>query len=365
MEDTSAEGRRPRFRDRAVGWTDPAAPAEREGLRAILRSVIAPTSLVDGPALAARLARRVDRPLTRFAPAPTGALHLGHIVNAILVWGVARALGGRVLLRVEDHDRQRTRAGLEAALLDDLDWLGLAPDIHPTSAFRAGRCDGRQSDRDAVYREALEPLIGAGLVYGCDCSRRQIEAQSAARTSRIAAPNAQAPSELHYPGTCRARGLPLVDGIGWRVRISEDTVRFGDGCLGRVEQTPVEQCGDVLVRDRLSNWTYQWAATVDDARQGITLVVRGVDLLESTGRQILLGALAGRGEPAAFAHHPVLMKSAAQKLSKSDGDSGIRELRSAGWTPGRVLGEAAAIVGLVPEPVEIQADNLASLFRLT
>jgi len=160
------------------------------------------------------------------------------------------------------------------------------------------------------------------------------------------------------------RGLPLAEGIGWRVRLPAQTVQFEDACLGLIEQTPAEQCGDVLVRDRLGNWTYQWAATVDDARQGVTLVIRGTDLLASTGRQVLLGALAGRPEPAVFAHHPVIMKAPGQKLSKSDGDSGISDLRAAGWTPGRALGEAAALIGLLPEPIELRPADLPDLFRL-
>ena len=154
-------------------------------------------------------------PLTRFAPAPTGYLHLGHVVNALHVWGLARARGGRALLRVEDHDRQRCRPDYEAALLDDLDWLGLAPDVFPTADFRAGRCDGRQSDRHAHYARAVETLAARGLVYGCACTRREIEAATAGE------PDA---GELRYPGTCRHRGLPLADGVGWRLVLPDRCV---------------------------------------------------------------------------------------------------------------------------------------------
>src|SRR3954468_13827517 len=101
---------------------------------------------------------------TRFAPAPTGLIHLGHVLNAATVWGAARLLGHAVLLRIEDHDQERSRLIFEAAILDDLDWLGFRPDIHPTAAFRAGRCDGRQSDRTGLYREAAERLRSAGLL---------------------------------------------------------------------------------------------------------------------------------------------------------------------------------------------------------
>lgn len=303
------------------------------------------------PSLAALTARLPPRPLARFAPAPTGHLHLGHVVNAIYVWGLARVRGGRVLLRVEDHDRQRCRPGYEAALLDDLDWLGFVPDVFPTDAFRPGSCNGRQSDREAVYRSAIAELRARGLVYGCACTRRDIEA---------AAGDA---AELRYPGTCRDRGLPLDDARGWRVRLPDEVVSFDDAVHGPSAQTPARQCGDLLARDRLGNWTYQFAVSVDDHAQGIDLVVRGDDLFASTGRQILLARLLGRATPAVFAHHPLVMKSPTQKLSKSDGDTGVRDLRAAGWTPARVIGHAAQVARLIGEGREVAAADVASLFR--
>src|SRR5688500_12039193 len=121
------------------------------------------------------IARLPAEPLTRFAPAPTGWLHLGHVLNAHYVWEIARAIDGRVLLRIEDHDRTRARPEFEAGILDDLDWLGFHADIYPTDQFRAGPCDGRQSDRDGVYRDASEILRAQGLVYACDCSRASVE----------------------------------------------------------------------------------------------------------------------------------------------------------------------------------------------
>ena len=302
--------------------------------------------LVD--ALRARLPKD---PLTRFAPAPTGLLHLGHVVNAVYVWGLARALGGRVLLRIEDHDRQRARAESERLMLDDLDWLGFAADIYPSRAYRNGPCDGRQSERDSVYAQAIAPLIDAGLVYGCQCSRAQ---QAVAFSSGMGAASHSA--ERRYPGTCRDQGIPPQDGVGWRLRLDPGVEVFDDVLLGRQEQDPSAQCGDLLLRDRLGNWTYQCVAAVDDAVQGVSLVVRGQDLLSSTGRQLRLARLAGRETPPAFVHHPLIMKSATQKLSKSDGDSGIRDLRSAGWSAAQVIGRAAALAGLtqVSDPLTVQ-----------
>jgi len=300
------------------------------------------------------LRARVTRPLTRFAPAPTGALHLGHVVNAVYVWGLARALDGEVLLRIEDHDRQRSRAHYERDLLDDLDWLGFKADHYPTSCYRAGSCEGRQSERDTIYRQALAPLIAAGLVYGCDCSRARQTATAPLPTSPIG-------GERRYPGTCRERGIPLDDSVGWRIRLEPGIERFEDAIVGWQEQDPESQCGDLLLRDRLGNWTYQCVATIDDNVQRITVVVRGQDLLPSTGRQIRLARLIGRVQPPLFAHHPLVMKSQAQKLSKSDRDSGIRELRAAGWSAEQIIGRAAQLAGLAGES-RLAARDLPALF---
>jgi glutamyl-tRNA synthetase/glutamyl-Q tRNA(Asp) synthetase len=270
--------------------------------------------------------------LTRFAPAPTGFLHLGHVLNAHHVWTAARRHGAQVLLRIEDHDRERCRPEYERAILDDLDWLGFAPDVYPTQEFRDGPCESRQSERHAVYLEAAEMLINRGLVYGCTCTRRDI----------AAAPGPGGDAELRYPGTCRARGIPPGEGIAWRLRLEPGEEHFTDLWAGRQTQSPADQCGDVAIRDRKGNWTYQFVASVDDFRQGIDLVVRGQDLLPSTGRQIRIARLLGRGTPATFGHHELIMKSPTQKLSKSDGDTGVRDLRASGWNREQVLQAAIA-----------------------
>jgi glutamyl-Q tRNA(Asp) synthetase len=307
--------------------------------------------------------------ISRFAPAPTGFLHLGHVVNAAYVWRETRARGGTVLLRIEDHDRQRSRSEFEAAMLEDLAWLGFAADAPPV----------RQSDRDDIYIQALDTLRRQGLLYACACSRAEIVAARAADASAVAQPFppplagdtgelrrgspkrasreggtaadnsvAQAfraaDAELRYPGTCRDRGLANAPGMGLRVRLEPTIERFEDLRLGAQQQSPADQCGDLLVRDRDGNWTYQFAATVDDLVQGVTLVIRGVDLLASTGRQIQLARLLGRAQPPQFLHHPLIMKTADQKLSKSDGDTGIRELRARGWTPQQVIARALSLV---------------------
>ena len=242
------------------------------------------------------------------------------------MWRHTRARSGRVLLRIEDHDRQRSRRVFEDAILEDLAWLGFEADEPPV----------RQSERGAIYEEALDRLRAHGLVYACDCSRAEIAEANAGGLKA---------AELLYPGTCRDRGLADAPGVGLRIRLQPSVERFVDLRLGPQEQRPSEQCGDLLARDRDGNWTYQFAATVDDYVQGVTLVIRGMDLLASTGRQIQLARLLGRADPPAFLHHALIMKSSSQKLSKSDGDTGVRELRARGWTPAQVIDAAMAAAG--------------------
>ena len=256
--------------------------------------------------------------LTRYAPSPTGHLHLGHVVNAIYVWGLAGAAGGRVLLRMEDHDRIRCRPEYEASILDDLAWLGFTPDegLHPLV---------RQSDRNDIYRDALERLRRTHHVYVCDCSRKRIAGEQ-------------------YDGFCRSRGL--VEGPGCGLRVQMD-----DG-------------GDLLLRDRDRNWTYHFAVTVDDIDQRITHIIRGDDLLPSTVRQLQLRRMLGAAASPAYVHHPLVLKPNGEKLSKSAGDTGVRELRYAGVSAADVIGRAAAAVGLIDRVRSIAARDVRTLFRV-
>jgi len=291
--------------------------------------------------LAALAARLPSTPLTRFAPSPTGRLHLGHVANAIYVWGIARALDGRVLLRIEDHDRERSRVQYEHGIIEDLGWLGLMPDV----------VEERQSARTTEYEAALARLTERGLVYACRCSRREIE--EAAGTS----------PELLYPGTCRDLALAPTAGLGLRVRLAPGVETFDDARLGPQAQDPGAQCGDLLVRDRAGHWTYQFAVTVDDTSEHVDLVIRGEDLLPSTGRQIRLARLLGRRTPPVFLHHPLLLAPTGLKLSKANRDAGIDVLRADGWPAAAVLGLAASGAGLIPKPQPLSPRGLAALFE--
>jgi glutamyl-tRNA synthetase/glutamyl-Q tRNA(Asp) synthetase len=257
-------------------------------------------------------------------------------VNAIYVWGIARALNGRVVLRIEDHDRIRSRPAFEAALLDDLDWLGFHAD--------SGRAPvNRQSDRHPIYEKALRALRDTHQVYACGCSRKDIGGE-------------------RYPNICRQSRLEERTGLGVRVAIDDGEEVFVDGLLGPQRQSPADDCGDLLLRDRDGHWTYQFAVTVDDIREGITLVVRGADLLSSTGRQMRLARMLGQADPALYVHHPLILNRSGEKLSKSSGDSGVRELRSAGLGAADVIGRAAAAVGLLPAARPISAEAVEELF---
>jgi glutamyl-tRNA synthetase/glutamyl-Q tRNA(Asp) synthetase len=300
------------------------------------------------------LRRRLPpRPTTRFAPSPTGFLHLGHVANAVYVWGIAGALRGRVLLRMEDHDRGRCRPDYERAILDDLEWLGLVPDPGVLRQLRDGASGYRQSDCGDEYSAALGRLSRAARVYGCDCSRKEIAAEMGDAFNQ----------ETRYPGRCRDRGLEPAAGRGVRVLLEQGVETFDDAMLGGMTQAPSEQCGDLLLRDRNGNWTYQFAVVADDQRQGVDLVIRGEDLLSSTGRQLRLGHMLGRERPPVFLHHPLIRKPDGAKLSKSSGDTGIGELRRAGATPGAVLGRAAWLTGLIDGPRDLTPGELAGLFR--
>ena len=275
---------------------------------------------------------RLDVParLTRFAPAPTGYLHLGHVANAIWTWALARRSGADVLLRIEDHDRQRCRPEYDAALLEDLEWLGFRADLGPV----------RQTDADAqiAYETSLALLRTAGLAYGCDCTRSTF--------ARWAGEHGRAWSGPGCPGTCRERG---VTGPVLRVALGGGSETWTDRLAGQREGE-VAPNGDLPARDRHGNWSYGFCVVVDDLRQGVDLVVRGEDLLDATAAHIRLGQRLGRATPPAFAHHPLVRRPDGSKLSKSAGDTGVRELRQSGGSPDDVIALAAQMTGFFEQP---------------
>jgi glutamyl-Q tRNA(Asp) synthetase len=266
--------------------------------------------------------------LTRFAPAPTGYLHLGHVANAVWTWGLGAASGARVLLRIEDHDRQRCRPAFDAALLEDLDWLGFRADAGPI----------RQSDAAALaaYEAAEGSLRAEGRVYGCDCTRSTFAAWAAAHGRPWSGPGC--------PSGCRDRAL---EGPVSRVALGGGGEAWMDQLVGPCRDD-VAPGGDLPIRDRHGNWTYAFCVVVDDLHHGVDLVVRGRDLLDATAGQIRLARLLGREIPPTFAHHPLVRRPDGRKLSKSAGDTAVRELRAAGRSAADVIAMAADATGWPP-----------------
>ena len=272
-------------------------------------------------------------PVTRFAPAPTGYLHLGHLVNVLYVWGIARATGGRVVLRIEDHDRQRSTPGVR---------VGAAGGPR-AAGRRAGRAAGRVVRRRARRRTA-SPTTGRstrprssrsaqqGLVYACTCARSTFAAYeaSAGRPWR----GIGCPGRLSRAGRSPRTGTP-----GCASRSAPDRSAGWTSSPARW-RTSRPATGDPLVRDRLGNWTYAWCVVVDDARHGIDLVIRGRDLMDATPVQLRLARLLGRETPPRFLHHPLIRRVSGQKLSKAAGDTAIRSLLDAGRTPAELFGSS-------------------------
>jgi glutamyl/glutaminyl-tRNA synthetase len=287
------------------------------------------------------------RPTTRFAPAPTGRLHLGHLANAIYVWGFARRFEGRIVLRIEDHDRQRCRPEYETALLDDLDRLRLAADEPSTDALRAGPSTFRQSDCGPIYADALAELARSVEVYACDCSRATFAGWREA--------NGRAWSGPGCPGDCRARGLEPREDVTLRAALGAGDERWDDLLLGGRSE-PVSPDGDLPLRDRNGNWTYAFCVVVDDMRHGVDLVVRGEDLADATPAQIRLARMLGRATPPRFAHHPLIRRPDGSKLSKADGATSVAQLLATGRSREQLFGEVLRRLGLDQsgEPVSFE-----------
>ena len=273
---------------------------------------------------------------TRLAPSPTGHLHLGHVLHLLYVQGLARKLKAQVCFRLEDHDLSRCRPQFEQSLLEDLSWLGV--DIPPTP--------WRQSDRHAVYHLHLENLMSRGLIYACICSRKEIH-QVTGQTS----------GELHYPGTCRQKNYPLdTEGASLRLKITDASAShskhglwtFHDFFAGVQSGDPNALSGDVVIRDRLRQWTYQYAVVIDDLEQGIDLIIRGEDLLSSTTRQLAMREIISPGAATPyFAHHPLLRDQTGEKLAKRRLSEGVASLREQGFSASEVRGRAAYLGGLI------------------
>ena len=303
----------------------------------------------------------MDLPRGRYAPSPTGHLHLGNASTALLAWLSIRAQAGRFVLRMEDLDSGRVREGLDRDILEDLAWLGLDWDEGPD---RGGpHRPYEQSGRGSLYDRAFDALRASGRAYPCFCTRGDIAAAASAP---------QAPGdEVRYPGTCRDLEAGEVAGRlrtgrapAWRLRVDPDRVpAFVDRVRGPWGGAGGPPPGDFVIRRKDGVAAYQLAVVVDDAAMEITEVVRGDDLLPSTLRQLILFDALGRSPPV-FAHVPLLIGADGARLSKRHDGVTLRELRDAGMTAPGIVGRLAWLLGLRPSPERVHARDLTDGFAL-
>ena len=281
----------------------------------------------------------------RFAPSPSGRMHLGNVFSALLAWLSVRSRGGRMILRMEDLDPDRCRPEYMETLRDDLDWIGLDWDAEQTP----------QSRRTDAYRAEFEKLSQLGLVYPCYCSRAELHAASA--------PHASDGTAI-YAGTCRnltpEERAQKTRRPAWRVRVPEEEISFHDRLQGDYMENLARDCGDFIVRRSDGVYAYQLAVVTDDAEGGVTEIVRGRDLLSSTPRQIWLQRMLGFPEPE-YCHVPLLVAPDGRRLSKRERDLDLGALRQL-YTPEELLGKLAALANLQPEAAPVRAWELASWF---
>jgi glutamyl-tRNA synthetase len=291
----------------------------------------------------------------RFAPSPSGRLHLGNLACSLLAWLSAKSRGGRVVLRIEDLDAERCPRRFADQLEEDLAWLGLVWD----EGGSAGGPHGPyyQSECADIYTQSYNFLKNKEVVYPCFCSRAQLHAASAPHTSD---------GNVIYPGTCRALSAAeaaekaKIKAPAWRIRVPDEEVAFTDGCMGPHCENLLRDCGDFYLRRADGVFAYQLAVVVDDARMGVTEVVRGADLLSSTARQLYLYRLLGLQAPQ-FAHCPLLLAADGRRLSKRDGDQSLENLRGK-YTAAEIVGKLAYVYGLQPEPAPRTPESLLADF---
>lgn len=284
-------------------------------------------------------------PNGRFAPSPTGRMHLGNVFSALLSWLSAHAKGYGWILRIEDIDPQRSRKEYAELIMEDLTWLGLSWDGEPLY----------QSKRGDIYEHHLNILKQKGLIYPCYCTRADILATQAPHESD---------GRVVYKGTCRPKSQQITISpstpAALRMIVPDKTITFTDGHYGIQSVNLAEHCGDFIVRRKDQAWAYQLAVVIDDALMGVQEVVRGRDLLLSSPQQIYLAEQLNFNTPS-FTHLPLLCNEAGQRLSKRDKSLDMAALRER-FSAQQIIGMLAHLAGLSPTPDAVSAKDLIPTF---
>lgn len=292
----------------------------------------------------------------RFAPSPSGRMHLGNLFCSLLAWLSAHAQGGEILLRVEDLDRERCPEKFSRQLEQDFLFLGLT--WQEGGSLGGPRGPYFQGERSGYYRELLNKLEAQGLVYPCFCSRAQLHSASAPHASD---------GDPVYTGACRGLSKEeiaekaLSRKPALRLRVPNEAIAFTDGHYGPVSQNLALECGDFILRRSDGVFAYQLAVVGDDGAMGVTQVVRGRDLLSSTPRQLYLYRLLGLAPPE-FYHTPLLLSPEGRRLSKRDEDLGLDALREKGLSGPDIVGRLAFCAGLLDRPEPARPQELLPLF---
>lgn len=283
----------------------------------------------------------------RFAPSPSGRMHLGNLWSCLLAWLSARSVDGRMVLRLEDLDPDRCRREYCDQVMRDLEWLGLDWDNEPVY----------QSQRSHIYAEYFHKLEQQGLIYPCYCTRAErLAANAPHRSDGISV----------YDGRCRRltqeeqETLSAARRPAWRVAVPSEEISFIDLCQGFYSEQLARDCGDFILRRSDGVYAYQLAVVVDDALMGVNQVVRGSDLLDSTPRQIWLNHVLGFATPD-YAHVPLLLAPDGRRLAKRDRDMELGQLQAAYSAP-ELVGKLAHLAGLIPEYAPITPTQLLPLF---
>lgn len=290
----------------------------------------------------------------RFAPTPSGGLHLGNLFCSLLAWLSAKAQGGEIILRIEDLDRERSRREYVMQAEHDLKFLGLNWDRGGTN----GGDEYFQSKRTEYYEQCLSRLEELKLCYPCFCTRAELHAVNAPHTSD---------GEAVYTGKCRNLSdseiaeLKLTRNPAVRLRVPDEVITFTDGHYGEISQNLLTDCGDFILRRSDGAFAYQLAVVADDAAMGVSEVVRGRDLLSSTPRQLYLYRLLGFAAPK-FAHTPLILAADGRRLSKRDRDISLAGLIEKGYTAEDIVGRLAFLAGLIDRPESAAANELIPLF---